>query len=182
MASLGPAVSFFGGSRVEANSLAYKAARESARLLSKDGVSVITGGGPGIMEAANHGAKLGGRGKSVGLVITLPFEERPNPYLDVEIIFEHLASRKVAFCRYSRACVFFQGGVGTLDELFEVLTLLATGKMPAVPILMYDTMFWSGLLDWIRAQILARGLLHPEILDNLIFVDHPQDVRDRLSL
>lgn len=178
---IGPAVSIFGGSRVQKGSITYNAARETGRILSDAGYSIITGGGPGAMEAGNEGARQGGNGKSVGLIITLPFEEAPNPNLDIAITFEHLASRKVAFCRHSQAFVFFAGGVGTLDELYEVLTLQATGKMPAAPVLLYDSAFWRGLTDWMRDQVLKQGLVSPQVLDSLIYVDHPQDVLEHLQ-
>lgn len=173
---IGESVSIFGGSRVARNSVGYGAARETGRLLSQEGISIITGGGPGVMEAGNAGAKLGGKGRSVGLVITLPFEEEDNPHLDVSITFQHFASRKVTFCRHSKAFVFFPGGAGTLDELFEILALQSTGKMPAAPVLMYDSLFWGGLIDWMRGEVLRQGLMSASVLDGLIFVDHPQDV------
>jgi uncharacterized protein (TIGR00730 family) len=180
MHNVGESVSLFGGSRVKRDSIHYNAARETGRLLSEEGVSIITGGGPGIMEAGNEGARLGGKGKSIGLVITLPFEEEPNRHLDISITFEHFASRKVTFCRHSKAFVFFPGGVGTLDELYEVLALLSTRKMPSVPVLMYDSRFWHGLVDWMRLQVVREGLMDEAVLDSLIFVDHPQDVLDQL--
>lgn len=176
MQELGEAVSLFGGSRATRDSVAYGAARETGRLLSQEGISIITGGGPGIMEAGNAGAKLGGKGRSIGLIITLPFEEDDNPYLDVAITFQHFASRKVAFCRHSKAFVFFPGGTGTLDELFEVLALQSTGKVPAAPVLLYSSLFWGGLVDWMRGDVLRRGLMSESVLEGLIFVDHPQDV------
>lgn len=176
LASLGEAVSLFGGARAARDSVVYGAARETGRLLSSEGIAIITGGGPGIMEAGNAGAKLGGKGRSVGLVITLPFEEEDNPHLDVSITFQHFASRKIAFCRHSKAFVFFPGGTGTLDELFEVLALQSTGKVPAAPVLLYSSLFWGGLVDWMRSDVLRRGLMSESVLEGLIFVDHPQDV------
>jgi uncharacterized protein (TIGR00730 family) len=173
--SVGSSVAIFGGSRVARGSITYGAARETGRLLSEEGITVITGGGPGVMEAGNEGARLGVKGKSVGLIITLPFEETPNPHLDIAITFEHFASRKVTFCRHSKAFIFFPGGAGTLDELYEVLALQATGKMPAAPVLLYDSMFWRGLVDWMKDQVVHQGLMSPKVLDALIYVDHPQD-------
>lgn len=173
---VGETVSVFGGARVKKDSPAYQAAREIGRLLSAQGISVMTGGGPGIMEAANEGAQLGGKGRSIGLLITLPFEEGANPHLDIEVKFHHFASRKVTFCRYSEAVVFCEGGFGTLDELGEVLTLLVTGKSPNIPLVMYDSTFWSGLMDWLRYSVLRKGLIDEAILNDMIFVDHPQDV------
>jgi uncharacterized protein (TIGR00730 family) len=174
--SVGPSVAIFGGSRVAKGSITYGAARETGRLLSLEGLTVITGGGPGVMEAGNEGARLGAKGKSVGLIITLPFEEEPNPHLDIAITFEHFASRKVTFCRHSKAFIFFPGGAGTLDELYEVLALQATGKMPSAPVLLYDGLFWRGLVDWMKDQVVYQGLMSPKVLDALIYVDHPQDV------
>ena len=174
--SIGECVSLFGGSRTKPGSRGYQAAQETARLLSAEGISIMTGGGPGIMEAGSKGAQLGKNGKSVGLIITLPFEEHPNEHLDIELKFEHFASRKVTFCRYSSAFVCFEGGVGTLDEFSEVICLQATGKQPKRPVIMYDTPFWAGLIDWMRYKMQGEGLLDPSVLDELIFVDHPQDV------
>lgn len=174
--SIGQSVAIFGGSRVAKDSVTYGAARETGRLLSNAGISVITGGGPGAMEAGNEGARQGALGKSVGLIITLPFEETPNPHLDIAITFEHFASRKVTFCRHSTAFIFFPGGAGTLDELYEVLALQATGKMPAAPVLLYDSLFWRGLVDWMKDQVVYQGLMSPKVLDALVYVDHPQDV------
>jgi uncharacterized protein (TIGR00730 family) len=180
MHGIGESVSLFGGSRVKKGSIHYNAARETGRLLSEAGISVITGGGPGVMEAGNEGARLGKKGKSVGLLITLPFEETANTHLDISIPFEHFASRKVTFCRYSEAFVFFPGGVGTLDEFGEVLALLSTNKMPSVPVLMYDSQFWLGMVEWMRMTMLRQGLVDARVLDSLIFVDHPQDVLEQL--
>lgn len=179
--SIGPSVAIFGGSRVAKDTATYGAARETGRLLSRSGLSVITGGGPGVMEAGNEGARLGAAGKSVGLIITLPFEETPNPHLDIAITFEHFASRKVTFCRHSMAFVFFPGGAGTLDELYEVLALQATGKMPAAPVLLYDSLFWRGLVDWMKDQVVYQGLMSSKVLDALVYVDHPQDVLEHVS-
>lgn len=173
---VGETVTIFGGSRVKTGTPAYQAAREIGRLLSEEGISIMTGGGPGIMQAGNEGAQLGKKGKSIGLLITLPFEEAANPYLDIPIQFQHFASRKVTFCRYSEAVVFCEGGFGTLDELGEVLTLIATGKSPEIPLVMYDTAFWSGLMDWFRFSVLRKGLIDEKVLNDMIFVDHPQDV------
>ena len=174
--SIGECVSLFGGSRVKPNSRGYLAAQETARLLSAAGMSIMTGGGPGIMEAGSKGAQLGKNGKSVGLIITLPFEEAANPHLDIEIKFEHFASRKVTFCRYSTAFVCFEGGIGTLDELSEVLCLASTGKQPKRPVILYDTHFWTGLVEWMGRTMGGAGLLDESLLSELIFVDHPQDV------
>jgi uncharacterized protein (TIGR00730 family) len=170
---LGPSVAIFGSARVAPNNPYYVAARETARLLSNLGVAVITGGGPGIMQAANEGAKAGCGGRSVGLSIRLPAEERTNPHLDVHLRFDHFASRKVAFCRHSKAFLFFPGGFGTLDELGEVLTLIQCGKSPRAPVLLYDKTFWQGMLDWMQERMLDAGLIGAHDLDRLVFCNEP---------
>jgi uncharacterized protein (TIGR00730 family) len=175
LTDLGPSVGIFGSARVAAENRYYKAARETARLLSARGVAVITGGGPGIMQAANEGAKAGRVGRSVGLSIRLPLEEKTNPHLDVELEFEHFASRKVAFCRHSRAFLFFPGGFGTLDELGEVLTLIQCGKSPHAPVLLFDKAFWQGMLDWMRERMLGAGLIGAHDLDRLLFCNQPDE-------
>ena len=175
LTDLGPSVAIFGSARVTPENSYYIAARETARLLSARGIAVITGGGPGIMEAANEGAKAGRGGRSVGLSIRLPVEEKVNPNLDVEVNFEHFASRKVAFCRHSQAFLFFPGGFGTLDELGEVLTLIQCGKSPHAPVLLYDKAFWQGMLDWMRDRMLASGLIGEKDLDRLLFCNRPEE-------
>src|SRR5512141_2072306 len=174
LTDLGPSVAIFGSARVTPESRYYVAARETARLLSARGISVITGGGPGIMLAANEGAKAGLRGRSVGLPIALSAHESTNPHLDLKVQFEHFASRKVAFCRHSRAFLFFPGGFGTLDELGEVLTLIQCGKSPHAPVLLYDKAFWQGMLDWMRDRMLAAGLIGANDLDRLLFCNRPE--------
>jgi len=175
LTDLGPSVAIFGSARVTPENRYYVAARETARLLSARGIAVITGGGPGIMQAANEGAKAGLGGRSVGLSIRLPIEEKANPHLDVEVEFEHFASRKVAFCRHSQAFLFFPGGFGTLDELGEVLTLIQCGKSPYAPVLLFDKAFWQGMLDWMRDRMLAAGLIGANDLDRLLFCNQPEE-------
>jgi hypothetical protein len=175
LTDLGPSVAIFGSARVTPENRYYVAARETARLLSARGIAVITGGGPGIMQAANEGAKAGLGGRSVGLSIRLPVEEKANPHLDVEVNFEHFASRKVAFCRHSQAFLFFPGGFGTLDELGEVLTLIQCGKSPYAPVLLFDKAFWQGMLDWMRHRMLASGLIGENDLDRLLFCNQPEE-------
>ena len=172
---LGPSVAIFGSARVARDNAYYVAARQTARLLSQLGIAVITGGGPGIMQAANEGAKAGRGGCSVGLSIRLPIEETANPHLDVQLRFEHFASRKVAFCRHSKAFLFFPGGFGTLDEFSEVLTLIQCGKSPRVPVLLYDKTFWQGMLDWMQERMLDAGLIGLHDLEHLIFCNKPAD-------
>ena len=172
---LGPSVAIFGSARVAPDNPYYVAARQTARLLSQLGIAVITGGGPGIMQAANEGAKAGRRGRSVGLSIRLQVEETTNPHLDVQLKFEHFASRKVAFCRHSKAFLFFPGGFGTLDELGEVLTLIQCGKSPRAPVLLYDKTFWQGMLDWMQERMLDAGLIGAHDLEHLTFCNRPED-------
>jgi uncharacterized protein (TIGR00730 family) len=175
LTDLGPSVAIFGSARVAPTNRYYVAARETARLLSARGITVITGGGPGIMQAANEGAKAGRWGRSVGLSIRLPAQEKVNPHLDVEVHFEHFASRKVAFCRHSQAFLFFPGGFGTLDELGEVLTLIQCGKSPYAPVLLFDKTFWQGMLDWMREGMLASALIGANDLDRLLFCNRPEE-------
>ena len=162
---LPPAVAIFGGARVRVDDPSYAHTVALATAASQAGIPVISGGGPGIMEAANKGARAGRHGLSVGLKITLPFEESPNPHQDICVEFSSFAARKVAFCKYSRAVVAMPGGLGTLDELFEVLTLVQTGKMPSIPVLLYGVEFWAGLIDWLKTTVLARGLISAADID-----------------
>ena len=175
LVDLGPSVAIFGSARIGPDNPYYVAARETARLLSRQGIAVITGGGPGIMQAANEGARAGRGGRSVGLSIRLPVEEKANPHLDVQLEFEHFASRKVAFCRHSSAFLFFPGGFGTLDELGEVLTLIQCGKSPRAPVLLYDKTFWQGMLDWMQVRMLDAGLIGAHDLDRLAFCNRPAE-------
>jgi uncharacterized protein (TIGR00730 family) len=175
LVDLGPSVAIFGSARIKPDNPYYVAARETARLLSRSGIAVITGGGPGIMQAANEGAKAGRGGRSVGLSIRLPVEEMANPHLDVQLNFDHFASRKVAFCRHSKAFLFFPGGFGTLDELGEVLTLIQCGKSPHAPVLLYDKTFWQGMLDWMQERMLDAGLIGANDLDRLMFCNNPAE-------
>ena len=179
---LAPGVSIYGGARVQPNDPYYLATVELARTLSNEGINVISGGGPGIMEAANKGAQLGTGGKSIALNIELPFEQAPNPYQDVAVNFAYFAARKIAFCKYSRAFVVMPGGLGTLDELFEVLTLVQTAKMPSAPVMLYGSEFWKGLMDWMRGVALERKLISAEDLNERIrMVDSPADVLQVLA-
>jgi uncharacterized protein (TIGR00730 family) len=152
-----PCVSIFGSARFGEDDPSYKAAEEIAYLLSQAGYGVVTGGGPGIMEAGNKGAHRGG-GDSVGLNIDLPFEQNGNPYIDKDklITFDYFFVRKVMFVKYSQGFIVMPGGFGTLDELFEALTLIQTGKIGRFPIILYDKEYWSGLLDWIKTNLLEK--------------------------
>jgi uncharacterized protein (TIGR00730 family) len=167
-----PTVSMFGSARVGEGHPAYDAARETARLFARAGWSVVTGGGPGVMEAANRGAKEGG-GISVGFNIDLPHEQFANHYLDLEVTFAHFYARKVMFVKAAEAFVIFPGGFGTLDELFESLTLIQTGKILDFPVVLFDSSYWEGLLDWMRAQLLIDGMISTDDIDTLFVTDDP---------
>src|SRR5438552_8394893 len=165
-----PAVTTFGSARVRAGNPHYESARAVGRRFAERGWAVITGGGPGLMEAANRGAKEGG-GLSVGFNIELPHEQSSNPYLDVSYTFEHFYARKVCFVKPAEGFVIFPGGFGTLDELFEALTLIQTGKAQNFPVVLVDTDYWGELLDWVRGELLADGMISPEDLDLLHVTD-----------
>ncbi len=167
-----PAVSVFGSARIDEGTPAYEAARAVGRHFGERGWAVITGGGPGIMEAANRGAKEGG-GLSIGFNIDLPFEQGSNPYLDISYTFTHFYARKVCFVKPAEGFVIFPGGFGTLDELFEALTLIQTGKAQNFPVVLYDTDYWGELLAWIKGELLADGMISPEDLDLLHATDDP---------
>ena len=179
-----PAVSIFGSARLGEDTPAYQAARAVGRHFAERGWAVITGGGPGIMEAANRGAKEGG-GLSIGFGIELPHEQGPNPYLDISYTFTHFYARKVCFVKPAEGFVIFPGGFGTLDELFEALTLIQTGKAENFPVVLYDTDYWGELLAWIKSELLADGMISPEDLDLLHATDDPieaaEDVIEHLD-
>jgi uncharacterized protein (TIGR00730 family) len=170
-----PTVSMFGSARVREGHPAYAAAREVARRFAEAGWAVVTGGGPGVMEAANRGAKEGG-GVSVGFNIDLPHEQYANPYLDIDLTFRHFYARKTMFVKAAEAFVIFPGGFGTLDELFESLTLIQTGKILDFPVVLYDSSYWEGLLTWIRERLLPEGMITPDDLDLLFVTDDPAQV------
>src|ERR687894_601514 len=167
-----PTVSMFGSARVREDHPAYVAARETARRFAEAGWSVVTGGGPGVMEAANRGAKEGG-GVSVGFNIDLPFEQYANPYLDISLTFEHFYARKVMFVKAAEAFAIFPGGFGTLDEMFEALTLIQTGKIVDFPVVLFDSVYWGELVAWIRTRALAEGMVSPDDLELLFVTDSP---------
>jgi uncharacterized protein (TIGR00730 family) len=169
-----PAVTIFGSARVREGHPAYEAARRVGRRLAEEGFTVVTGGGPGAMEAANRGAKEGG-GLSVGFNIVLPHEQHSNPYLDVEVVFDHFYVRKTMFVKAAEAFVIFPGGFGTLDELFEAMTLVQTGKILDFPVVLFDSGYWRGLLDWVRDPLLAEGMISPEDWDNLHVTDDVEE-------
>jgi uncharacterized protein (TIGR00730 family) len=177
LAEVGPAVSIFGSARVGRRNRYYGAARRLAAALAKQGFAIITGGGPGIMEAANRGAKEAG-GVSIGCNIELPFEQGLNEYVDLGMEFRYFFVRKVMFVKYAEGFVIFPGGFGTLDELFEALTLVQTGKISRFPIVLYGSAYWGGLLAWIKDTQLAAGAISPEDLNLLILTDSVDEIRD----
>jgi uncharacterized protein (TIGR00730 family) len=180
LAGIGPAVTLFGSARTRPDDPFFQAAVETARLLAEAGLVVITGGGPGIMEAGNQGAKLGG-GVSVGLNIELPFEQHLNPWTDIAITFRYFFVRKVMFVKYAQAFVIFPGGFGTMDELLEALTLIQTGKIYNFPVILYGSAYWSGLLDWFKNTMLPGGKIAAADLNLLTITDSPQEVRDTVT-
>ena len=165
-----PAVSVFGSARVQEGTREYEAARKVGKHFAELGWAVITGGGPGVMEAANRGAKEGG-GLSVGFNIELPHEQGSNAYIDIAYTFKHFYARKVCFVKPAEGFVIFPGGFGTLDELFEALTLIQTGKAQNFPVVLIDTDYWGEMLGWIRAELLADGMISPEDLELLHATD-----------
>jgi uncharacterized protein (TIGR00730 family) len=168
-----PAVTIFGSARVREDDPAYARARETGLLFAEAGWSVITGGGPGVMEAANRGAQEGG-GQSIGFNIELPHEQAPNAYLDIGYTFRHFYARKVCFVKPAEGFVIFPGGFGTLDELFEALTLIQTGKVEHFPVVLVGTEHWHDMVDWARDELLGRGLVSPEDVELLHLTDSPR--------
>ncbi|HEY8769312.1 MAG TPA: TIGR00730 family Rossman fold protein [Thermoleophilaceae bacterium] len=179
LAHVGAAASFFGSARTPHDHPEYELARETARLAGEQGLAIITGGGPGSMEAANRGAQEA-NAPSIGLNIELPFEQGMNEYVDLGLTFHYFFTRKVMFVRYASGFVVFPGGFGTLDELFEALTLIQTDKIRNFPVVLVGSDYWSGLLDWARERMLAEGKIAEEDLDLLQLIDQPHEVCDRL--
>jgi uncharacterized protein (TIGR00730 family) len=175
LARVGPAVTLFGSARVPPDHPQYELARTTARRLGEAGFGIITGGGPGIMEAGNRGARDAGV-LSIGCNIELPFEQGSNPYVDVAIDFRYFFVRKTMFVKYAEAFVIFAGGFGTLDELFEALTLIQTGKVRDFPVVLVGTDYWGGLLEWIRDTLLAEGKVSAEDMDLIVVTDDPGEV------
>jgi hypothetical protein len=174
LASVDKAVTIFGSARIGPDDPHYDAAVETARLLAEAGFAIITGAGPGIMEAGNKGAKLGG-GRSIGCNIELPFEQGANPYVDTLIHFKYFFVRKTMFIKYSVAFVIFPGGFGTLDELFEALTLIQTGKIYKFPVILFGRYYWAGLLRWLHARVLSEGKISDGDLDLMLVTDDPAE-------
>ena len=169
-----PAVSIFGSARVDEGSDAYEWARETARLFAQAGFAVVTGGGPGVMEAANRGCKEAG-GLSVGFNIELPHEQGVNRYCDLSMMFKHFYARKTMFVKAASGFVIFPGGFGTLDELFESLTLIQTGKVLNFPVVLFGSDFWDELLEWVREEALADAMISPEDVELLHVTDDPAE-------
>lgn len=175
MSEVGRAVSVFGSARTPEGSPYYEQAREVGRCLGQHGMSVITGGGPGCMEAANRGAKDAGA-LSVGLNIELPFEQRANPYLDISLDFHYFFTRKLIFVRYASAFVVVPGGFGTLDEMFEALVLVETHKIAAFPVVLVGKAFWTPMADWVRGTLVGEGLIAAGDGDRFHVTDDPAEV------
>ncbi len=175
---VGPAVSIFGSARMKRSEWAYQAAMKTAEALSRNGYSVISGGGPGIMEAANRGAKRGGKGISIGLNIQLPEEQRPNRYQDKTLHFRHFFARKVMFVKYAAGYVIMPGGFGTLDEFFESLTLIQTRKIRKFPVVLMGSSYWDGLLRWMRGTMVRERTISRADLDLFYLTDDPARAAD----
>jgi uncharacterized protein (TIGR00730 family) len=179
LADVRPAVSIFGSARIRPGTFWYERTVEVARLLSDSGFAVISGGGPGIMEAANKGA-FAGKSASVGLNIQLPFETSGNPYQNISLSFRHFFARKVAFAKYASAFIATPGGFGTLDELMEVLTLIQTKMGRRIPVILMGTEFWQGLIDWMRDTLAGEGMIALEDMELIRVIDDPQGVVDAI--
>jgi uncharacterized protein (TIGR00730 family) len=172
--TVGPSVTIFGSARTPPNDRYYKAARTIAKSLAKNKLPVITGGGPGIMEAANRGATEGG-GKSIGLNIELPFEQQGNRFANLPLHFHYFFSRKVCFVKYSVGFVFMPGGYGTLDEFFEVVTLVQTQRIPGFPLILFGHEYWDGLLQWVKTRLEKDNLISPGDLELVTVTDDPKE-------
>ncbi|MCK5360763.1 MAG: TIGR00730 family Rossman fold protein [Gammaproteobacteria bacterium] len=175
LAGIHPSVSIFGSARFAPDHPSSKLTEEIALKLSNAGFSIVSGGGPGIMEAANKGG-FAGKSPSIGLNIELPHEQNPNPYQDVALTFRHFFSRKVMFVKFATAYVVMPGGFGTLDELAEMLTLVQTGKSRRIPIILVDSTFWSGLIDWFKNTLVAEGTISAADLDLIQIIDDPDEI------
>ena len=170
-----PCVSIFGSARVRPGDEAYEKTVVIAKKLAENGYHMITGGGPGIMEAGNKGAREGG-GRSIGLNIRLPKEQNPNPYADIQLDFKYFFVRKVIFLKYAQAYVGMPGGFGTLDEIFEAITLIQTKRIKPFPVILVGSDYWGPLWEWIKGNLLKRKLISPEDVDLVTILDHPDDV------
>ncbi|HSB04429.1 MAG TPA: TIGR00730 family Rossman fold protein [Thermodesulfobacteriota bacterium] len=175
LAECGPAVTIFGSTRVKPEDEVYQKAERIGQLLAENGFAVITGGGPGVMEAANKGAASSG-GKSVGLNIELPFEQKPNPYANITLKFRYFFVRKVMFVKYAVAYIILPGGFGTMDELLESVTLIQTRKIKPFPVILVGSNYWKGFLDWIKEVVLKEGKISPEDLEIFQIIDEPGEI------
>ncbi|OPY76796.1 MAG: putative lysine decarboxylase [Syntrophorhabdus sp. PtaU1.Bin058] len=175
-----PAVTIFGSARCRKGDPLYEKTYHLAKLLAANGFNAITGGGPGVMEAANKGAKEGGA-KSIGINIELPYEQRPNAYSNVRLSFRYFFIRKVMFLKYGMAYVVMPGGFGTLDEFFEAITLVQTKKMKPFPIILVDSSYWSGLLEWMKANLLGQEKINEEDMDIFKVMDDPKEIVDYIK-
>ena len=170
-----PSVSIFGSTRIKPEDEVYQKAEQIGRLLAENGFGVITGGGPGVMEAANKGAASAG-GNSIGLNIELPLEQKPNPYANITLHFRYFFVRKVMFVKYAVAYIILPGGFGTMDELFESMTLIQTHKIKPFPVILVGSSYWKGLLDWMKGVVLREGKISPSDLDILQVIDEPTEI------
>jgi uncharacterized protein (TIGR00730 family) len=175
LAECHPAVTIFGSTRVKPEDEVYQKAEQIGQLLAENGFSVITGGGPGVMEAANKGAALAG-GKSIGLNIELPLEQTPNPYTNLKLSFHYFFVRKVMFIKYAVAYIILPGGFGTMDELFESITLIQTNKIRPFPVILIGSKYWKGLLDWVKEVVLKEGKISPSDLEIFQLIDEPEEI------
>jgi hypothetical protein len=179
LVTIKPSVSVFGSARTQPGDPLYTLTQDIGKALSNAGFSVVTGGGPGLMEAANRGA-FEGKSPSIGLNIQLPHEQNTNEFQDISLHFQHFFSRKVMFVKYASAYVVMPGGFGTLDELAEILTLIQTGKSRRIPVILVDGKFWTGLLDWLKNQLAANGMINDEDLELLTVVETPEEVVEHI--
>lgn len=170
-----PAVTIFGSARCKKGEDLYQNTFDLAKHLAKNGFNIITGGGPGVMEAANKGAKESGK-RSVGINIELPFEQKPNPYTDLRLSFRYFFVRKVMFLKYAMAYIVMPGGFGTLDEFFEAITLIQTNKMRPFPVILVGSSYWTGLIEWMKSNLLGSGKILQEDLDIFKIIDDPQEI------
>jgi uncharacterized protein (TIGR00730 family) len=175
LSKVGKAISFFGSSRLKPKDKYYKIATQTAYLLSKEGYAIITGGGPGLMEAANKGAKKA-KGKSIGLNILIPQEQKANKYVDLLLDFHYFFCRKVMFLKYAKAFVILPGGFGTLDELFESLNLIQTQRVEKFPVVLLGKVYWKGMIDWLRGMAMKKGCISTLDLNIFTIVDTPEEV------
>ncbi len=175
LSDINPCVSIFGSARTKPGDDAYDKTVLIARKLAEAGYNILTGGGPGIMEAGNKGAREGG-GRSVGLNIRLPMEQKPNPFADMHLEFKYFFVRKVMFIKYAQAYIGMPGGFGTLDEIFEAITLIQTNRIKPFPVILFDTSYWGGLMEWIQKELLAHGMIKAEDMDLFTLTDDPDMV------